>query len=701
LDKVNLIIDDAQVSAKPGTTLLKAARGAGIYIPTLCSHELLPSSFGSCRLCVVQVEGGGLPSSCVTPVSEGAVVQTNTPLLQEIRRHLLKAVLAAIPDPRLRTDELRKLAEYIGISEEDIPPYVSRYLPVDTDEPLFIRDHNLCIMCGRCVNVCRDVRGVGVLDPIVRDGRLVIGSIGSATLREAGCRFCGACVEICPTGALSDRDDDLPDHAARIVPCTYTCPANIDVPRYIHLVAQGRFTDAAAVIREKVPFPGVLGYVCYHPCEDKCRRGELNEPIAICSLKRVAAESDRRAWSRDKQAEATGKNVAVVGSGPAGLTAAFYLAKQGHSVTVFEVLPEPGGMMRVGIPEYRLPREILDDEIAGIQRAGVEIKTNTRVESLDHLFKSGYDAVFLALGAHQGIKLGVEGEDAPEVLDCINFLQDVNLGKAVKLADKVVVIGGGNAAMDAARTAWRLGAKEVTVIYRRSRNEMPASAEEVDAALEEGANILFLATPSRIERLDGSLKVECIRMKLGEPDDSGRPRPVPIEGSEFAVECGNIIAAIGQTPEIPNSFNLQTGSGNTLEVDPDTLSTGRQGVFSGGDVVLGPASVIEAIAQGRKAASSIDRYLSGSGDIDEKLIEVEEPDPYLGRIDGFADLARAQMPRLPVDQRKLQSMDTVELGFAEEEAIQEAERCLRCDLRTRILPTIPPTTKVPAGREEK
>lgn len=692
MDKVNLVIDGVQVTAEPGTTVLQAARQAGIYIPTLCAHEILPSSFGSCRLCVVQVEGGGLPSSCVTVVSESAVVDTNTPLVQEIRRHMLKTVLASIPGPRLKTDELRKLADYVGITEDDLPPYVSRNLPVDSDDPLFIRDHNLCIMCGRCVNVCRDVRGVGVLDPIIRDGKSMIGSVGSSTLKEAGCRFCGACVEICPTGALADRDGEFPDHAARIVPCTYSCPVHIDVPRYVHLVAQGRFAEAAAVVREKVPFPGVLGYACFHPCEDNCRRGELNEPVAICALKRVAVERERGARSKVKPAKTTGKKVGVVGSGPAGLTAAFYLAKRGHSVTVFEALPEPGGMMRVGIPEYRLPREILDAEIADIQQAGVEIKTNTKVESLDQLLGSGYDAAFLALGAHRGMKLGVEGDDAPEVIECIDFLRDVSMGKTVKLADKVVVIGGGNAAIDAARVAWRLGTREVAIIYRRSRAEMPASAKEVEAALEEGINLLFLATPSRIVRANGALKIECIRMKLGEPEASGRPRPVPIEGSEFTVDCGNVIAATGEMPEIPGSFDLQIGDGNTLKADPDTLSTSRQGVFAGGDVVLGPASVIEAIAMGRKAASSIDKYLGGSGDIDEKLTEVVEQSPHLGPGHGFADLARTQMPCLPVDQRKSRPRDAIELGFAEETAIEEANRCLRCNLRTQIVPTIPPST---------
>lgn len=299
----------------------------------------------------------------------------------------------------------------------------------------------------------------------------------------------------------------------------------------------------------------------------------------------------------------------------------------------------------------------------------------------------------LALGAHRGIKLGVEGEDLLGVLECVDFLREVNMGKKVKLANKVAVVGGGNAAIDSARVALRLGAKEVTITYRRSRAEMPASPEEVERALEEGINILFLAAPSRITRANGVLKIECIRMKLGKPDASGRRRPVPIAGSEFTMDFGNIIAAIGQTPEIPGRSGVRTGKGNTIEVAPDTLATSRDGVFAGGDVVFGPASVIEAIAAGRKAAISIDRYLGGSGDIEEKLAELEQPDLCLERSSGFADLPRARMLCLPVGSRKPRPFDEVELGLGEETAIREANRCLRCDLRLQIMPVIPPSKR--------
>ena len=463
-------------------------------------------------------------------------------------------------------------------------------------------------------------------------------------------------------------------------PCSHICPAGIDVPRYVRFIAEGKPAEALAVIREKIPFPAVCGLVCFHPCEAKCRRGQLDEAIAIRILKGYAAGHDTGEWKQNiKVAPATGKRVAIIGSGPAGLTAAYYLAKLGHSVTVFEALPEPGGMMRVGIPDYRLPKDILRAEIKEIQDIGVEIRTNTGVDSLDRLFDEGYNAIFLATGAHQGLRIGAEGEDSPRVIECVDFLQKVSLGKKVELGDSVAVIGGGNAAVDSARTALRLGAKEVTIVYRRTRAEMPASPEEVEEALAEGVQIYFLAAPSRITSQDSRVELECIRMELGAIDASGRRRPEPIKGSEFTMGFDTIIAAIGQRPEIPRQFNLAIGRGNIIEVDPDTLTTSREGVFAGGDVVSGPASVIEAIAAGRQAAISIDKYLGGSGDIDEVLAPLEEA---VASPEEAEEKRRPQMPTLPLKER-LGGFSQVELGYNDEMAIEEAIRCLRCDLEER------------------
>lgn len=738
---IKLTIDDTEVEVEQGKTVLEAAQSAGIYIPALCAHPDLPpapglkpdktiylggqayqtsdtdAEFQGCRLCIVEVEGlQELPTSCNLPATEGMVVRTNTPGVQELRRENLRAILAKHPHACLTCSqregcspfescpnslpvlerccsklgycELQQIAGCIGI-REDTPRYVHRDLPTKRDEPLFTQDYNLCIGCTCCVRVCRDVRGIGALGFIIRDGDVIAGPI-APSLRESGCKFCGACVEVCPTGALLDRDVKRAEREAALIPCTHACPAGIDVPRYVRLIAEGKFAEALAVVREKVPFPGVLGRVCFHPCESVCRRGELNEPISIASLKRFAAEQDAGPGeAQAAKAGPTGKKVAIVGSGPAGLTAAYYLARLGHAVTVFEALSEPGGMMRVGIPEYRLPREVLDSEIAGVASLGVDIKTSSRIESLDALWGQGYDAVFVATGAHLGVKMGVEGEENDGVVEAISFLRDVNQGSEAKLGDTVAVVGGGNAAVDTARTALRLGAKEVSIVYRRSREEMPANPEELEAALEEGVNTVFLAAPRRLSRSNGKVVMECLRMELGEPDASGRKRPVPVEGSEFHMECDAVIAAIGQMPEVPDGFELDAVAGGRVKVEADTLATSIKGVFAGGDVATGPASVIEAIAAGRRAAASIDSYLGGSGEIDEPPTEREEANPSLGRDDGFWDRRRVPMPCLPLEQR-LGSFSEVAIGFDERMAVDEASRCLRCDLRFQISPVMLP-----------
>ena len=464
-------------------------------------------------------------------------------------------------------------------------------------------------------------------------------------------------------------------------PCSHTCPAGVDVPRYIRFISQAKFDEALAVIREKIPFPSVCGHICSHPCEAKCRRGEVDDTIAIRALKRFAAERGNGLWKvRARIAPTTGKRVATIGSGPAGLSAAYYLAKQGHAVTVFETLPEPGGMMRYGIPEYRLPREELGDEIEEIRSVGVDIKPMTKASSLDELFAQGYDAIFLAIGAHQGAKLNIEGEDRPEVMEAVSFLRKINMGNDVKVGRRVAVIGGGNAALDASRTTLRLGAKEVTIIYRRTRTEMPASDEEINEAIYEGVKIDFLGAPTRIERKNGALELICIRMELGAVDGSGRRRPVPIEGSEFSLVFDTVIAAIGQMPEAPEQFGLPLGRGNAFQVDPYTLATGREGVFAGGDAVTGPAIVIEAIAAGRQAAVSIDKYLGGNGVIDETLAPPEEVEALPEIEEG--EKHRLPIPTMPLSER-LGSFAEVELSLSEEIATAEAKRCLRCDLEER------------------
>ena len=733
-DKIKLNINSTEVEVEKGATVLEAAQAAGIYIPTLCYHpDLLP--YGACRLCIVEIENmRGFPTSCTTPAADGMVVKTDTEQLGILRRDYLQLILTEHPNACLTCDrrehcgpndiclrnvsvtercvtcpnngqcELQKLADYIGVGEMALP-YEYKNLPVDDRDPLIERDYNLCVLCGRCVQMCLEVRGIGVYSFINRGFDTVVGTAFNRTLKDSGCRFCGACVEVCPTGALTDKAAKYQpclDHGPVAVPCRYACPAEINVPQYVYLAGQGKYQDALAIIREKVPFPAALGRVCIHPCEEACRRSELNEPISIKALKRFVADRDTGEWKQlSRTLPATGKKVAIIGSGPAGLTAGYYLAKLGHWVTVFEQLPVAGGMMRVGIPDYRLPPEVLEGEIEVIRNAGVEIELNTRVESIDKLFEQGYDAVFVGVGAHGGMKMGVDGEDSPGVIDGATFLQKVNLGEKVNIGDKVAVIGGGNVAIDSARTALRLGAKKVSIVYRRTRTEMPASPEEVEGAVDEGIELVFLAAPVSISGQNGRLQLTCQRMELGEPDASGRRRPVPVKGCEFAEEYSAIIGAIGQAPEIPEGFSIKTGRGNTIRANPDTLAASREGVWAGGDAVSGPASVIEAIAAGRNAAISIDKYLGGEGIIDEELTTERRFNMECGMVDGFADFERVKMAELPAEKRT-GNFNEVELGLNEESALFEGRRCFQCGVRLQIRPAPQPPCgiKKPVKPEE-
>ncbi|MGB9880760.1 MAG: FAD-dependent oxidoreductase, partial [Anaerolineae bacterium] len=392
----------------------------------------------------------------------------------------------------------------------------------------------------------------------------------------------------------------------------------MEIGEYVDLIAQGRVMEALQVIRSGNPFPAICAYVCTHPCEDACRRGQVDHPIAIRALKRFAIEFGGDRMIQEEAKTTHSEKVAVVGSGPAGLAAAYYLRKLGYPVTIFEAHSALGGMLRVGIPQYRLPREVLDIEVQRLTQMGVEIRTNTRVVSLDLLFELGYQAVFITIGAHQGLRLGIEGEESPGVVDGATFLREVNLGFQPSVGTSVAAVGGGNVAIDAARTALRLGAKEVKILYRRTRAEMPADPAEIEQALEEGVEICFLVAPVKITRENKRLRVTCIRFELGEPDSSGRPRPVPIQGSEFDMEFDTLITAIGQAPRIPEDFHLRIGKGSTIQVDPVTLLTNRPGVFAGGDAVTGPATVTEALAAGRRAAQRIDEYLQHKYPLPEK-----------------------------------------------------------------------------------
>jgi indolepyruvate ferredoxin oxidoreductase alpha subunit len=473
----------------------------------------------------------------------------------------------------------------------------------------------------------------------------------------------------------------------RVPPCQTTCPLHLDVKGYVGLIREGKFDEALERAREKLPFPGILGRVCTRPCERSCPRGQVDDPLAIAALHRSAADHGNIRGD-ELSVEERPEKVAIIGGGPAGIMAAYDLRAKGFQVTIFEALLVLGGMLAVGVPEYRLPRDILEKETGVIERMGVGIKYNTRIGvdiSLADLRKV-YDAIFIAVGAHQSVGLSLEG-GMQNVVDGVTFLKKANTGEKVDVADRVVVIGGGMVAVDCARVLLRLGAKKVELIYRRSRAEMPAIPEEVDEAEKEGVAIRFLAAPHEVKMQEGRITgIVCRNMTLGEPDASGRRQPVPIADSEYVVETDMIISAIGAHPDLAflaDSERETVVKKNLLDVNPTTMETRLPGIFGGGDAVTGPATVIEALAAGRKAAVSIDRYLAGAA-LDQQ-IGVEEPLRAVTAMDltGVRTASRVAMPTV-APERRIDKCQEVELGFNTREAIEEAERCLSCECKTCI-----------------
>jgi heterodisulfide reductase subunit A len=511
------------------------------------------------------------------------------------------------------------------------------------------------------------------------------------------CTGCGECPKVCPVELNSEFDVNLGKRKATYIPfpqaipnkytidklgyppCRVACPAGVNAQGYVALISQGKFKEALEVLRRTMPFAGVCGRVCTHPCEKDCERGKVDQPIAIRALKRFMAdyelkEGREKATPVEKTKE---EKIAIVGSGPAGLACAYDLVRQGYPVTMFESAPEAGGLLRYGIPEYRLPKEVLNNEISYVQELGVEIKTDIPVNNLTKIFNEGYKAIFLGTGAGISQKMGIPGENTPGVLHALDFLRQVNFGVKVSLGNKVAIIGGGNAAVDAARIAQRLGVNKITVVYRRSRAELPAIPSEIEEMEREGIKIQFLAAPVKVLSKDNRVTgIQCIRMELGKPDASGRRRPMPIKGSEFTIDVDNVIIAIGQGVDkatLPE--DLEYTNWDTLSVDPVTLQTNIDGVFAGGDAVSGPADVIAAVAAGKEAAISIDRYLRGH-DLKEGRPEVHEKVKDVPK-EGVVKKERVVMPTLELGKR-VGSFAEVELGFDETTAIEEAKRCLNC-----------------------
>ncbi len=575
MDKVKLIIDGKEVTARADQTILEVIRENHITeIPTLCHEPKLPP-YGSCYLCVVEVEGiKKLIPSCSSPVADKMVVHTDNPRIHEARKTALELLLS---------------------------------------------NH----------------------------------------------------------------------YADCLAPCQQTCPAGVDVQGYIALIAMGKPNEAIRLIKETNPLPLVCGRVCVRECEVACRRNRVDDRVGIDYLKRYASDIDIEDPWTPEPAPANGKKIAVVGGGPAGLTCAYYLVLKGYAVTLFEKSPRLGGMLRYGIPEYRLPKELLDKEISWITNLGVTVKTNSAMNrdfTIESLKEQGFDAIYLAFGAQKAKNMRLPGEDTiAGVIPGIDFLWRLQDAKKPEIYGNVVVVGGGNTAIDAARTAKRLGAEKVTLLYRRTRNEMPAHPMEIDAALDEKVELILLSAPTELVQENGRLQaLTCIRMELGEADASGRRSPVPIPGSEYRLPCDFVISAIGQDVDlcgIEKASQLKSTRHNTLVFSEDTFETSLPGVFTGGDMATGPAVAIEAIAHGKIAANAIDHHiLSGKAKgrekefISRKEIFGDIPD---SDFDHFAKISKEKMPELPAAARA-KTFAEVELGFSDKQAENETRRCLEC-----------------------
>ena len=692
---ITLTIDGQTVTAREGQSVLHAALEAGVYIPHLCDHPDLEAK-GGCRLCSVTVDGGDVPvPACMTAARDGMQVDSRSDAAMAVRKAAMELMLATHPSectgcPKYGKCELQSLYQYMGVNGQEWRQK-SRPVPTDSSNPLIEHLFTRCVRCGRCVRACQDLRGVKVLD-YVRDASGVHAGVpGGKSLAEAGCRFCGACIEVCPTGSIVDAVglmEKYHAYADNVEPCRAECPAHIDIPAYIRAIRAGDPGQAHAIIREKVPFPLVLGHICNHLCETGCKRSALNDPMGIRNLKRYAVEHDTdQAW-REKgfHRARTGKRVAVVGSGPCGLTAAYYLNKLGHDVTVLEKRPQLGGPMTSGIPAYRLPLEGVQAEIDYILSDGVQAKVNCEVTDAAALRRE-HDAVLIAVGVSRGRKLPLPGADLPQVYTAMDVLADSRAGKDLGyLGGRVCVIGAGSVGYDVARSLVRLGL-DVTLTCLEQADKVLADKDDQEEGAQEGVKLLpgrsFEAIEGTAEQVTG-LRVHTVLSSTYDRA-TGKVTEVAQEGSQTVLPCDSVVFATGQYTGLQDyeNFGIEL-SGRGYPV-VDGLRTSADGIFAAGDAVTGISFVIKAIQQGRLAASEIDRYLGGDGCIDETLTERTPAEAHIGRIEGFAALPRVEQELREAGARARDHED-VYRTYTCAQAGCEAERCLQCDLRLGFTP---------------
>ncbi|MBS1261674.1 MAG: NADPH-Fe(3+) oxidoreductase subunit beta [Calditrichaeota bacterium] len=748
---ITIEIDGKPVETKPGVTILEAALAADIYVPHLCAHHAVGSLTDvvldevvyqgdsefrgeragltvreaekkGCGLCKVLVEGDDLPRpACRIPVGEGMRITTTGEDLVRARQVALNGILADHPHACLlceqregcsRTEcsmnvpvkdrccvllghcEIGKVSDFVGYAD-DLPTYSGPDQKTILTDPLFVRDYELCIGCLKCVRVCRDVVKADVLGAVMHGDQFIVGTKKPGDLPEAECRFCGACVEICPTGALRDREGVETPAGGQPLPCIHACPAGIDIPLYVRRIAEGDLPGARRAIAESVPLPATLGYVCFHPCEDHCRRGRLDDPVAICDLKRFAFDTEEPYPAIEGMLD-SGRRVAIVGAGPAGLSAAWLLALKGHKVTLFDAADKPGGFLRQVLPRFRLPEMELARDLEFLDRLGIEFHGGRRLgRDLDPrtLREFGYDAVLLAMGTPLSKQIDVPGAELDGVLWGVDYLRAARSDRPVKTNGRVVVIGGGGVAMDTAMTALRSGVESVEVVSLEQEHELPAHPEEVAEALAEGVSFTHGWGPHEFRGEDGRVGevvfARCNRVF----DEQGRFDPQIAVDARITREADWVILAVGLETDTtvfgPEAGDVLKNRG-LLSPDAESVETWLPGFFGAGDLVHGPSSVVEAIASGKRAAAGIDRFLGGDGRFEFAAADGN----------GFDGASITLEPRQPTPKRdpkqRMEDFELVRLTMDPVQATAEANRCLRCNIRHRIgSPVLPPEEWVP------
>lgn len=499
--KVRIIVDDNIIETYEGTTILEAALNAGIYIPHLCYHPLL-STAGECELCVIKIKGiRGLQKACTIEVEEGMSILTNDEEISLARREILTQLLKGHPHEcigcaKYLNCELQSLKQFIGVNQEELLNYPVKPLSIIEENPLILFEPAKCVFCKRCVRACRDLRGIGILEVKEAEGYKYVYTQSGKPLKEEGCLFCGTCIEVCPTAAIREKKEG-DSYIKKKVPCKEACPIEINIPEFLRLIKEGDYDKAVNLLKDKSPFSKVLSYICHRPCEKNCRRVYLNAPIAIKELKlyafrivdKILDKTEVENTKKTKNIRRKGKKVAIIGGGPSGLSAAYFLSKMGVEVTIFEKEASLGGMMRIAIPHFRLPREVLDCEIESIINLGIDVKLNHHVVELDPLKEQGFSAILVAIGANkpvwpQNVPKGLTG-----IYTAVDFLKKFNSGEELQIGENVVVIGGGLSAVDCALTAKRLGAKEVSLFCLEDKVELAWGIEEIEALESERVRV--------------------------------------------------------------------------------------------------------------------------------------------------------------------------------------------------------------------